>query len=68
MGALSGYGGAQLGSTLKGFGATKAATPELAGTAEIAGGAGGTPVADSSYNRSNDRRNRRNYSGSKSIY
>jgi hypothetical protein len=46
MGALSGYGGAQLGSTLSGFGATKAATPELAGTAEIAGGAGGTPVAD----------------------
>jgi hypothetical protein len=30
MGALSGYGGAQLGSTLSGFGATKAATPELA--------------------------------------
>jgi hypothetical protein len=46
MGALSGYGGAQLGSTLSGFGATKAAVPELAGTAEIAGGAGGTPVAD----------------------
>jgi hypothetical protein len=46
MGALSGYGGAQLGSTLSGFGATKAATPELAGTAELASGVGGTPVAD----------------------
>jgi hypothetical protein len=46
MGALSGYGGAQLGSTLSGFGATKAAVPELAGTAEVAGGSGGTPVAD----------------------
>jgi hypothetical protein len=46
MGALSGYGGAQLGSTLSGFGATKAATPELASTAGMAGGTGGTPVAD----------------------
>jgi hypothetical protein len=39
MGALSGYGGAQLGSTLKGFGASQ--TP-LAGTAEAAGGLEGT--------------------------
>jgi hypothetical protein len=46
MGALSGYGGAQLGSTLSGFGATKAAVPELAGTAEVASGVGGTPVAE----------------------
>jgi hypothetical protein len=46
MGALSGYGGGQLGASLKGFGATKAATPELAGTAELGGGAAGTPVAD----------------------
>jgi hypothetical protein len=46
MGALSGYGGAQLGSTLSGFGATKAATPELASTAGMAGGTGGTPVAE----------------------
>jgi hypothetical protein len=39
MGALGGYGGAQLGSTLRGFGASQ--TP-LAGTAEAAGGLEGT--------------------------
>jgi len=39
MGALSGYGGAQLGSTLRGFGASQ--TP-VAGTAEAAGGLEGT--------------------------
>jgi hypothetical protein len=43
MGALSGYGGGQLGSSLRGFGASQGAT---AGSAEVAGGAGGTPVAD----------------------
>jgi hypothetical protein len=43
MGALSGYGGGQLGSSLSGFGATQGAT---AGSAEIAGGASGTPVTD----------------------
>lgn len=42
MGALGGYGGGQLGASLRGFGATKAATPELAGTAEIGGGTAGT--------------------------
>ena len=41
MGALGGYGGGQLGSSLRGFGATKVPT-EVAGTAEVAGGAGGT--------------------------
>lgn len=46
MGALGGYGGGQLGSSLRGFGATKGVQPELAGTAEIGGGVGGTPVAD----------------------
>jgi hypothetical protein len=41
MGALSGYGGGQLGSSLRGFGASKVPT-EVAGTAEAAGGLEGT--------------------------
>jgi len=41
MGALSGYGGGQLGSSLRGFGANKVPT-EVAGTAEVAGGLEGT--------------------------
>lgn len=39
MGALSGYGGGQLGSTLRGFGATQGAAQ---GSAEVAGGLEGT--------------------------
>jgi hypothetical protein len=68
MGALSGYGGAQLGSTLSGFGATKAAVPELAGTAEIAGGSGGTPVADAALTGQTIGSNRRDYSRSKRFW